>query len=135
MSNPLKKQQSSQEKGRNGMEQPPNLLAAILSIDFNAVRVCVEEDASCVNQLDNNLDNAMHYCIYGGTPRMREIMEFLINETDINLLQENKLGRTPIQQAFAINDHEGAELLEQHTLIQLHEKYPDPNLIVPDEPK
>lgn len=107
------------------MRVPPNLLEATLRMDMNAIRRCLDEDPSCIEQDDEHGRNAMHLCVGGGSPRMKDIMKFFIEETDINLLHEDEDARCPLEMAIALNDVGAVELLEEPTHRQLSEKYPD----------
>lgn len=123
MALPVKKFNYRKETGF--MEQPPDLLSATRRMDLKAIKECLENEPACINQVDEQGNNAMHICIGGGTPRMKHIMEYFVSESDIDLLHENNDGRCPLELAIAINDVDAIELLEEPTHIQLTHAYPD----------
>lgn len=71
------------------MRKSPDLLNATWWINLDDIRECLRIDPECIRQVDAYGHNAMHLCVGGGTHRMRHIMEFFIQETDIDLLHEN----------------------------------------------
>lgn len=108
------------------MSEPPDLIAATLRMDLAGIKRCLEGDPNSIAQVDGNGNNAMHICVGGGSPRMRPIMEFLVEETSINLLHKNRNGDAPIDLAIAINDQEAMSFLYEPTIKQLHAENPDP---------
>ena len=67
----------------------------------------------------------MHLCVGGGaaTP-VQQIIDFLLNETKIDLLQENYMGLDALRFALALRDLEAAEMMEPYWHKQLNNKFP-----------
>ena len=124
MANPLKK--SNVRKGHGFMDEPPDLLLATYNMNLTAIKDCLEVNPDLIQQVDKFGCNAMHLCVAGGSPRVKEIMTFFINETNIDLLHENEDGVSPLELAFSLNDQGAVELLEEPTRRQLLARYPDP---------
>ncbi|MCB9987716.1 MAG: hypothetical protein H6868_00080 [Rhodospirillales bacterium] len=95
-------------------------------MDFDGIKECLRIAPASIHQIDEYGNNAMHICVGGGSHRVRHIMKYFLDETDINLLHENADGECPLEMAFGINDQEGIEILEEPTLRQLHLAFPDP---------
>ena len=123
MALPEKKTQPRREIGY--MEEAPDLLGATIRMDLQEIRHCLAADPECINQVDPYGHNAMHLCVGGGAARMKHIMQFFIDETDINLLHENNDCRCPFELALAVNDEEAVILLEEPTHRQLTAAHPD----------
>jgi len=123
MANPQRKQSITKEPGY--MDEPPDLIRATMDIDLDAVKMCIEADPTCITQLANGWNNAMHVCVAAGAARTTDIINFFLQETDIDLLLKNKDGRCPLDVAFAMGDMGAADLLEEPTLRQLQERYPE----------
>jgi len=107
-------------------------------MNLSGVKHCLDADSTSIHQTDLNRNNAMHLCVGGSAEiRARELMIFLLEKTEIDLLHKNDFGFNPLNLAYALNDVEAIELLESYSHQQLNEKYPlESELsIVPPKPK
>jgi hypothetical protein len=100
-------------------------LDAILAMDLNKAKQIHGADPACICDKDEFGSNAMHICVLGGVAKRRpDLMKFLLDETDIDLLHENGNHRNPLEEAFSLNDQVACDLLEERTHEQLNRRFP-----------
>ena len=112
-------------KGPGLMDKTLDLLEATRRMDLIQIQKCVDADPKSVHDVDDHRNNAMHICVAGGAAiRAKNIVEYFLDKTEIDLLQTNNDGLDPYRLAMALNDEEACELIEPRWNEQLSKKFP-----------
>jgi len=120
------KRKTTPQESRDPMDAAPDFHEAVRRMDFEAIKQYLAADSDCVGQLDRWGNNVMHICVAGGAslrPLGREIMEFLLMKTKVDLLQCNFEGYDPLDLAIAINELSACELIDPYWHKQLSSKF------------
>lgn len=123
MANALRKQRLLPRKDDGLMEKEWDFLEATQRLDIEGMRNCLANRPESIRDVDESNNNAMHLCVTGYVSlRAPHVVDFLLEETEIDLLHVNDAGFNPLELAFAYSDHAGAEKLLAPTHRQLEAK-------------
>ena len=102
------------------MEDDLSLLAAVRRVDMEGIKRHLAADPDSIAEADEFGNNAMHICVLGrASLRAPHLMQFLLQNTSVNLLRPNHGGMDPLELAIATEDFAGAEMIEPYAHQQL----------------
>jgi hypothetical protein len=123
MANPKAKPLAGKDPGY--MDEAPDLLEATRQMDLAWIEYCLQKKPASVDDTDDFGNNAMHLLVAGGASiRARELIEFFLMHTAVNLLHENYNGLDPLGLAIVLNDEDVCQMIEPRWNDQLHRIYP-----------
>jgi hypothetical protein len=106
------------------MERRWTFFEALESVDLDAARNCLKDEPECIRLVDEFENNAMHLCILAGASRRApQLIRFLLDETEIDLLHENKNGMDPLRLAEDQCDEVAAALMEPYWQRQIRKRF------------